>query len=175
MDSIKTMQLQEKIRHFQSTPPELFIHVDTSSQQLHVIAGTTITRSFTISTSQFGIGNRENSQHTPLGVHRIKEKIGEGAPAWRIFESRKDTGVDWEPGMAEKNYILSRILRLEGLEEGINRGYGIDSYDRYIYIHGTNREPDIGTPVSHGCICMKNNDIIELYNMISEGTFVIID
>jgi len=66
-------------------------------------------------------------------------------------------------------------MRLEGLEDGINRGPNIDSFDRYIYIHGTNREEQIGTPISHGCICMKHNDIIKLFDIVTEDTIVIID
>ena len=77
---------------------------------------------------------------TPPGVHRVCEKIGSGAPAGRIFRDRIDTGEDWPIGKPEENLILSRILRLEGLEQGLNKGKGIDSYERYIYIHGTNNE-----------------------------------
>jgi lipoprotein-anchoring transpeptidase ErfK/SrfK len=77
--------------------------------------------------------------------------------------------------MTEENLILTRILRLDGLEPGINKGEKIDSYARYIYIHGTNREDLIGKPMSHGCICMRNNDIIELFDSVEEGTLVIID
>ena len=71
--------------------------------------------------------------------------------------------------------ILTRILRLEGLEEGVNRGPGIDSFERYIYIHGTNKERQIGAPMSNGCVCMKNNDVVALFNSVKEGTIVVID
>ena len=131
--------------------------------------------SYTISTSKFGIGNKEGSNQTPLGIHRIEEKIGDDAPSGRIFKSRMDTGENWHPGLTDDNLILSRILRLHGLEDGINRGPGIDSYQRYIYIHGTNQEEKIGTPLSHGCVCMKNREIIELYDLVEEGTIVVID
>ena len=132
------------------------------------------TLSFTISTSQYGIGNKEGSNKTPLGLHRIVEKIGEDAPAWTIFKSRENTGVIWQPGMNDENQILSRILRLRGLEEGVNAGAGIDSYDRYIYIHGTNHEEKIGTPMSHGCVCMRNDEIIKMFHIVKEGTLVYI-
>jgi UDP-N-acetylmuramate--alanine ligase len=133
------------------------------------------THQFAISTSRFGIGNQEGSFKTPDGIHRICEKIGAGAPLCRIFKDRCDTGFIWTPEINEGNLILTRILRLEGLEDGINKGAGIDSFERYIYIHGTNLEAYIGTPISHGCICMRNNDIIELFDIIEEGTIVYID
>lgn len=134
-----------------------------------------ITREYKASTSVFGCGVRENSLKTPPGVHRIKEKIGAGAPFGRIFKGRVDTGTDWDKCSREENLILTRILRLEGMEEGINRGAGVDSFDRYIYIHGTNREDLLGTPLSHGCIAMGNADVAELYEIVRPGTLVYID
>jgi lipoprotein-anchoring transpeptidase ErfK/SrfK len=128
-----------------------------------------------VSTSKFGSGNKENSLMTPRGLHRIKEKYGHNAPIGRVFRDRIDTGEDWPIGIPGDNLILTRILRLEGLEPGINQGQGIDTFDRYIYIHGTNNESAIGTPASHGCVCMKNADIVELFDMVSEGTLVFID
>lgn len=175
MKSSDISSLQDKIAEVTGSVPGQFLHIDTSTQQLHLINNTTVNRSYSISTSSLGTGNREGSFQTPPGIHRITEKIGTGAPAWRIFESRNDTGINWEPGMGGENCILSRILRLQGLEKGKNLGPGIDSYDRYIYIHGTNREDAIGTPISHGCICMRNHDIIELFDLIPEDALVIID
>lgn len=155
--------------------PETFIIVDISSQSLILIENKKIVYDYKISTSKFGIGNVEGSFKTPIGVHIIAEKIGNGAPAGRIFKERKDTGIDWHPGLIDENMILTRIIRLRGIEDSINRGPGIDSYDRYIYIHGTNREELIGIPMSHGCICMKNSEIIELFNFVEEGTVVFIN
>ena len=132
-------------------------------------------QSFTISTSRFGTGNREGSFRTPTGLHRIAGKIGAGAPEGRIFRDRRDTGTDWHPGLTADNLILTRIIRLQGMEDGVNRGSGIDTLDRYIYIHGTNREDRIGTPLSHGCILMRNHDIVELFDQIPEDTLVLID
>lgn len=164
-----------KIRRVVPDAPEKFVLVDVARQKLSLMdAGVTL-RSYIISTSSFGIGNREGSQRTPPGVHRIIEKIGDGVPSGAIFRDRIDTGVVWRPGIIGDNLILTRILRLEGLQDGINRGPGIDTYERYIYIHGTNQEQLIGTPMSHGCVCMKNRDIIELFNDVREGTIVIID
>jgi len=164
-----------KIQQVVGTLPDLFLAVKIPSQHLYVYENTSVKRSYSISTSKFGIGNREGSFMTPTGVHRITDKIGADAPPFRIFRSREDTGENWCPGMAEENLVLTRILRLEGLEPGVNKGEDIDSYNRYIYIHGTNHEELIGTPMSHGCICMKNNEIIKLFELIPEGTVVVID
>jgi hypothetical protein len=175
LDATAILRLRDKICHVLPAPPEKFVAVDTTVQQLYLIDDTVTIRSFTISTSRFGVGNREGSQQTPPGVHRITKKIGNGAPEGRIFKDRRDTGINWHPGLSEDNLILTRILRLEGLEEGVNRGPGIDSYERLIYIHGTNQVPSIGTPLSHGCVCMDNRDIIDLFDVVEEGTIVIID
>ncbi len=155
--------------------PDRIIIVNTTNQKLYLMGNRIIIRSFDISTSRFGIGNRDGSNMTPPGIHRIEEKIGKGAPSGRIFESRNDTGRNWHEGLTGDNLILTRILRLRGLEEGINSGPGIDSYERYIYIHGTNQENRIGKPNSHGCVCMRNHDIIELFDLVEEETIVFID
>jgi len=154
---------------------ETLLHVNILQQRLNFLHLDKIERQFPISTSKYGIGPEENSFKTPTGIHRISQKIGNNAKPWSVFKDRKNTGVIAERTSIEENLILSRILRLEGLEEGINQGPGIDSFDRYIYIHGTNREDTIGIPSSHGCICMKNDDIITLFTIVSEGTIVIID
>ncbi|MCL2182613.1 MAG: L,D-transpeptidase [Chitinispirillia bacterium] len=155
--------------------PADFIFVDTLAQTLEYRKEAGEALSCRVSTSRFGIGNRDGSYMTPLGLHRVEEKIGSGATPWTIFKSREDTGVVWSEGMDGENQILSRIIRLRGLEPGVNVGPGIDSYERYIYIHGTNNEEMIGTPMSHGCVCMKNDDVINLYNIVEEGTLVYIN
>ena len=151
-----------------------YLYVDTQLQKMLLIKNYYPLKTYIISTSQFGIGNKEGSFKTPLGVHRIDEKIGYGAPPGRIFKDRNDTGIDWKPGLIQENLVLTRILRLRGLQPGVNSGFGIDSFDRYIYIHGTSHEEKIGTPLSHGCVCMKNNDIIDLFDLIKEESFVVI-
>jgi len=155
--------------------PEDLVLVDTNEQTLSYLKGREEAAVFKVSTSRFGTGNREGSYKTPPGLHRITEKIGGGAALWTIFSSRENTGVVWTEGMESENQILTRILRLQGLEPGVNTGPQIDSYDRYIYIHGTNREDLIGTPFSHGCVCMRNRDIAELFDMVDAGTYVYID
>jgi UDP-N-acetylmuramate-alanine ligase len=156
-------------------PRERYLVVSIETQTLLVCVKDAIVERYDASTSRFGSGNRESSLKTPLGLHRIREKYGAGAPAGRVFQDREDKGIDWDHSQTGDNLILTRILRLEGLEEGINRGPGVDSYERYIYIHGTGREDLIGTPLSHGCVCLRNLDIIRLFETVKEGTLVYID
>ena len=129
-------------------------------------------RRFVISTSKFGIGQQENSNQTPLGLHRVACKIGRCAPMGTVFRSRVPVGLTWE-GMPEAA-IVHRILRLEGLESGINRGGNVDSFRRYIYIHGFTDEATLGRPASHGCIHMGASDLLPLFDKIDEGTLVYI-
>jgi len=166
---------RDAITRLMGIVPERYIVIDTSTQRLFIIKNGKIDKSYPVSTSLKGTGNREGSFQTPQGAHRICEKYGDGAPAGRIFRDRIDTGENWPIGLQGENLILTRILRLEGLEHGINKGPGIDSYDRYIYIHGTNNEDRIGEPNSQGCICMKNTDVIELFDSTEEGAVVFID
>jgi UDP-N-acetylmuramate-alanine ligase len=175
MKTTELRRIYKKVGPFLTDPGELFLVMSLESQTLFVCVNDTIVERYNASSSRFGNGNRENSLKTPLGVHRIKEKFGAGAPPGRVFRDREDTGEDWDHRTTGENLILSRILRLEGLEQGINKGPGIDSYERYIYIHGTGREDLIGTPLSHGCVCLRNHDIIRLFDMVREGTLVCID
>ena len=154
------------------------IVVDISEQRLYLVKNLEILKSFPISSSKFGEGSTENSFKTPLGMHEIKNKIGYDAPKNTIFKSRINTmrsaiiiNSDLD---TEDDYVTSRILWLDGLEYGKNKGKGVDSYDRYIYIHGTHEEGLIGTKASHGCIRMFNDDVIDLFNNVEEGTYVLI-
>lgn len=165
-------QIEEACSRLGLPVPDHYLQVDTDVQKLTYHSGNKTNSLFAVSTSRFGAGSGEGSFKTPLGLHRIVQKIGKNEPPWTIFKSRKPTGRVWKPGMQEENQILTRILRLEGLEPGINSGPGIDSFKRYIYIHGTNREDKIGTPNSHGCVCMKNDDILTLFDLVEEGTLV---
>jgi UDP-N-acetylmuramate--alanine ligase len=175
METARLSRIYEKLRKFLIDPREQYLVVSIEAQTLLVCANDNIVERYDASTSRFGNGNRENSLKTPLGVHRIKEKYGANAPAGRVFRDREDAGEDWDHSQTGDNLILTRILRLEGLEEGINKGAGVDSYERYIYIHGTGREDLIGTPLSHGCVCLRNLDIIRLFETVQEGTLVYID
>jgi UDP-N-acetylmuramate--alanine ligase len=175
MEADRLRRIYEKLRRDLADPHELFLVVSIETQTLLVCRNDTIVERYNASTSRFGAGNRENSLKTPLGIHRIKEKFGDGAPPGRVFRDREDTGEDWDHRTTGENLILTRILRLEGLEEGINKGAGVDSFERYIYIHGTGREDLIGTPLSHGCVCLRNHDVIRLFETVKEGTLVSIE
>jgi lipoprotein-anchoring transpeptidase ErfK/SrfK len=129
--------------------------------------------SYPVSTSKYGIGNQARSNKTPLGLHRIEEKIGANAPAGMIFKARQSTGKIAEINQAGAgDLVTTRIMWLKGLEPNKNQGAGIDSYQRYVYIHGTVEENKIGQPASHGCIRMNNLDVIGLFDQVKEGTLV---
>ena len=128
---------------------------------------------YPISTSKFGVGNKIGSNMTPLGYHVIKEKIGENIPKGSIYKAGKFTKeiatINYIKSF-EEDLITTRIIKLDGLQKGINQGGDIDSFKRGIWIHGTPEESHIGSPASHGCIRMKNDDIILLFDSIEVGT-----
>lgn len=127
-------------------------------------------RTFRCSTSRFGVGQTEGSNCTPLGLHRVAEKIGGGWPAGTVFKSRQPIGYTWK-GMPEAK-ITSRIFWLEGLEAGFNRGGNVDSHARFIYIHGTGDQTTIGKPSSCGCIHLADADLVPLFPKLPSGTLV---
>ena len=148
----------------------MHLRVSVSAQRLDLIGDDgRVTRSFPVSTAKKGVGSEPDSHKTPLGWHRVCEKIGDGAAPGTQFVGRKPTGRVWQPTdpVEDKNLVLTRILWLDG-EEPSNR----TSKDRFIYIHGTNREDLIGTPASAGCVCLKNSDVIDLYSLVPVGTRV---
>ena len=154
------------------------IEVDISEQRLYLIENSVIKASYPISTSKYGEGSIENSFKTPLGKHSIKEMIGEEAEINTIFTSRINTKrsatiIDQFED-TDNDYVTSRIMWLDGEEDGLNKGGNVDSFRRYIYIHGTHEEGLIGTKASHGCIRMFNYDVIELFNLVNIGTKVLI-
>jgi hypothetical protein len=122
------------------------------------------------STSRFGIGQVAGSNGTPLGLHRVAEKIGGGWPVGTVFKNREPIGYTWQ-GMPQAK-ITTRILWLEGLEPGFNRGGNVDSHARYIYLHGTGDEPTIGRPASCGCIHLAADDLMPLFDKLPVGTLV---
>lgn len=148
------------------------IVVDIASQQLHLLRDGSIELTWPVSTAANGVGGEAGSLRTPPGIHRIRRKIGAGLPAGTVLRGRVPVGDVVDCG--GEDIITSRILWLEGLEPGINRGPGCDSFDRHIYIHGTNDEARIGTPVSHGCVRMRDTDVIEVYDRVECGTPVVI-
>ncbi len=150
------------------------IEVSIPQQTLTVFDGTQILAHFSISTAANGAGCQKNSGCTPTGQHIIRAKIGEGAPINSVFVGRRATGEICSPElMAEfpnRDWILTRILWLSGTEVGVNRLGDVDTMQRYIYIHGTPDDVVLGQPGSHGCIRMRNTDVIALFNMVPVGT-----
>jgi hypothetical protein len=126
---------------------------------------------FPCSTSRFGVGQAEGSNCTPLGLHCIAEKIGAGERAGTVFKSRKVVGHTSQPEFADAK-ITTRILWLEGLEPGFNRGGNVDSHDRYIYIHGTADQAGIGKPATCGCVHLADADLTPLFDLLPVGTLV---
>ena len=135
-------------------------------------------KEYPISTAKNGPGEKEGSECTPRGKHVISEKIGQGANENSVFVGRKEINELYEPRLRdlypERDWILTRILWLSGLEEGKNKGGDVDSHNRYIYIHGSPEDVQMGKPGSKGCIRMKNSDVIELFDLVDTGTEVII-
>lgn len=145
--------------------PTRRLEVSIDDQTLKVIEGDQCIRRFDISTATKGMGFTMNSYRTPTGRFRVAEKIGESEASGTVFKQRVAAGL-WLPGASvEGDLVLSRILRLEGLDvENAN------TLERFIYIHGTNHEDKLGQPASHGCIRLRNDEVIELFDMVSEGT-----
>ena len=153
------------------------IRVDLGRQCLELFGkdGACIRR-YAVSTGERGAGERSGSLCTPRGRHRIRARIGAGAPAGAVFRGRRPTGELWTPAFAAahpgRDWILSRILWLCGEEPGRNRGGEVDTMRRYIYLHGTGDDQPMGVARSHGCVRMRNRDIIELFELLPVGTEV---
>lgn len=158
---------------FRDLPARLVV-VDVERQRLSLIEAGEIAGEWPVSTASAGIGGEEGSHRTPPGWHRIDARIGEGAPAGAVFRSREHGGDLWRGEARDEDLILTRVLTLEGLEDGVNRGPGHDSRARYIYIHGTNHEEALGRPASHGCVRMANAGVVELFDRVAEGDPVVI-
>lgn len=154
------------------------IQIDIARQQLTLeLAGQSY--QYTVSTASAGIGQREGSGCTPLGEHYIRAKIGGLEAVNSVFVGRRPTGEIYTPELAiehpERDWILTRILWLCGLEPGFNRLGDVDTFRRYIYIHGTPDSEPMGAPHSHGCIRMRNSDLVELFDRVEAGTRVTIN
>ena len=154
------------------------LYVSVKAQKMYHIFNYKIIKTYTISTAEKGTGNIKNSGQTPLGLHNIKEKHGDKTPLngkmiGRIFYGQIATIYN-DSSRSKTDDITTRIMWLSGEEEDINKGDDVDSYQRYIYIHGTSEEGRLGRPASHGCIRMSNKDVLELYNKLAVGTKVLI-
>ena len=157
-----------------------WIRINISQQKLSLLdeEGKLIHK-YSVSTSKYGTGSENGSEKTPLGLHRIKNKIGGAMPMNMVLVGREPKGMleDCIRDGVElpDDVITSRIMWLEGMEPGRNQGGYVDTYNRYIYIHGTSDEDKIGTPASIGCIRMLNKDVVELYRLVDVGTEVLIE
>lgn len=162
--------------HWQSyVGDKVGIWISIKHQELRLIDnGQRVTR-YPCSTAKAGTGSKQDSGKTPLGWHRIGAKIGDNLPAGAVLKDRQWTGQVWAAGQGtQEDLILSRILRLEGLQDGKNRGGNVDSWNRYIYIHGTNQIDTLGRAASGGCIRLDPQDVIDLYGRVDEGCCVLI-
>ena len=155
-------------------PSARVLVVDVAWQRLGLLEGGRLVFEAPISTSMNGLGCEEGSYRTPTGWHRIHARIGAGAALGAVFRRRVVTGEVWRGGAVDEDLILTRVLTLDGLEEGWNRGPGRDSLERFIYLHGTNQEAQLGAPVSHGCVRLANTAVIELFDRVVEGDLVLI-
>ena len=145
------------------------IHVSIRDQLLTLKEGEAPVRTYSVSTSRFGIGTEKGSFKTPIGRFRVVEKIGGQMPAGTIFRSRIPLKPD-DPPPPTEDLVMSRILWLDGLDE-----HNANTRERFIYIHGTKHEAKIGSPASCGCIRMRNTDVVELFDLIDHDTPVIIE
>ena len=154
------------------------IVVSLSAQTLELRRDGIVLCQYAVSTARNGAGEEQDSECTPRGKHLIRAKIGAGCPPGTVFVGRRPTGETWSPQLEReqpgRDWILTRILWLSGTEPGVNRLANVDTMRRYIYIHGTPHENEIGKPVSHGCIRMCNEDIVELFDHVEVGTHVTI-
>lgn len=152
--------------------PERLIVVSIAAQRLGFYVAGSLSKSYVVSTSRRPPSNVQDSLGTPRGLHEIAEKIGAGQPPGIVFQSRVATGRHFRELSTEeneRNLITSRILWLRGLEAGHNAGGNVDTYARYVYIHGTNHEDRLGSPASSGCVQMNNIEIAELFEQVRTG------
>jgi lipoprotein-anchoring transpeptidase ErfK/SrfK len=153
----------------------LSLRISLAEQSLELLDGEgKLLRRYAVSTALKGAGEQRGSYCTPRGRHVVRARIGAGSPVGAVFKGRRPTGEIWSPQLAEshpgKDWILSRILWLSGSEPGRNRVGKVDTMQRYIYIHGTADTEPLREPRSHGCIRMRNQDIIELFDLVPAGT-----
>lgn len=155
------------------------IHISSKEQQLYLLENQSLLKSYTISTAANGLGEVKNTNQTPRGWHIVRAKIGSDCAKNTVFVGRRPTGEIYSPTLSSKypdrDWILTRILWLSGVEIGKNRLGNVDTMQRYIYIHGGADDREFGVANSAGCIRMKNDDIIELFDMVQYGIRVFIE
>ena len=177
--SLRNMNSQNKIpeaclaacARWHIAPTKFILTVDVSTQTVSLFEENKFVKKYFCSTSRFGVGQIEGSNRTPLGLHRIAEKIGAGEPAGTVFSSREVIGHTAQAEFADAK-ITTRILWLDGLEPDFNCGGNVDSHHRYIYIHGTADQKSIGQPASRGCVHLADADLIPLFDLLPSGTLV---
>ncbi|HYG52835.1 MAG TPA: L,D-transpeptidase [Flavobacteriales bacterium] len=159
-------------------PMANLIYVGTNRQKLYLIKNHQLVRVFDVSTSKYGVGQQTNSEKTPLGLHKISSKIGKTCPIGGILVGSNFSG---KMAVIENNAVstgtddlTTRAMRLDGLEKGLNMEGNNDTHKREIYIHGTPEEGLIGRPASHGCVRMRNKDVIELFDLVEVNCYVLI-
>jgi len=154
------------------------ITIDSECQQMLCYDNDVLTYTYLVSTGKNGLGEQQHSECTPRGFHQIHSIIGTGYAVNSVFVARQWTGEIYTPELAkdfpERDWILTRILRLEGLEPGRNQGGNVDTFDRFIYVHGTPDTTMLGVPGSRGCVRMNNHDIVALAEWANVGTQVFI-
>ena len=152
------------------------IEINLAEQMLVLLDGEKLLATFRVSTAANGPGEEMDSECTPQGRHVVDQKIGAGCVANTVFVGRRPTGEIYDEDLRrcnpERDWILTRIMWLQGLDTGRNRGGMVDSKGRYIYIHGSPDSSDMGVPGSRGCIRMRNDDIVRLFELVEEGTVV---
>ncbi|BDU76624.1 L,D-transpeptidase family protein [Mesoterricola sediminis] len=148
--------------------------VDVAGQRLGLLVDGEAVADWPVSTASAGIGGEDGSYRTPPGWHRIHACIGEGADPLAVFRARVATGEVWDGAPGGGDLILGRVLTLDGEEPGVNRGPGVDSLERTIYIHGTNHPEDLGRPASHGCVRMAPADVLDLFRRVEAGDPVLV-
>lgn len=161
--------------HYPAAPSEGYVlYVSVKSQRMYFVVEGEMKAEYVISTARNGLGAQTSSNRTPEGLHRVVHKFGEGVPPFGILKGRQYTGEVATDSTGKDDLITSRILWLDGMEPGLNEGGSVDSMQRGIYIHGTADEGSLGRPSSHGCIRMRNSDVIALFDKVLIGTLVVI-
>ncbi|QEA39830.1 L,D-transpeptidase [Pistricoccus aurantiacus] len=157
-------------------PPNhaLWLEIDLSAQCLQLWRDDEIMKTFPISSGQAGIGQQSGSGRTPLGWHYVRARIGANQPVGAVYRGRRPTGEIYSSDLAaqypKRDWVLTRILWLCGLEPGFNRGGDVDSQRRYIYLHGTPPQEPMGIPASHGCIRLRDEALLEIFDRAEPGT-----
>ena len=171
-------RLLESCREAGVTPSRICLVASIPEQRLRLYEDGKSLKACSMSSSKRAPSCEENSFGTPWGLHEVSEKIGEGEPEGMVFKGRVPIGLRfWEcdPEEQEKNLITTRILRLRGLEKGVNRGKGCDTLERMVYLHGTNQEEKIGRPASAGCLQVRNREVLELFEQVPVGALLLIE